>query len=70
MTETSTPNNGGGKPLDLAADLLPWDRDQIDAIGQRARELDQRTRRYIQDNPTTALVAAVAIGFLIGRWLR
>ena len=69
MPETTT-NNGGGTPLDIATDLLPWEREQIDAMASPAREFDQRTRTFIRENPTTALVGAIAIGFLLGRFLR
>ena len=69
MEETTT-DNGGGNPLDIATDLLPFDREQLDAWASRARELDDRTRSYIRANPTSALIGAVVIGFFLGRWLR
>ncbi|MCB9669792.1 MAG: hypothetical protein H6734_10010 [Alphaproteobacteria bacterium] len=36
-------------------------------LRERAQELEKRTRTWIRANPTTALVGAVALGFVVGR---
>ena len=38
-------------------------------IGGYTKELDQRTRAFVREYPTAAVLGAVAVGFLIGRVL-
>lgn len=38
-------------------------------IGDFTKELDQRTRAFVREYPTVAVLGAVAVGFLIGRVL-
>ena len=42
----------------------------IDQLRDRATELDRQARSFIKQNPTTALVGAVVVGFLIGRMVK
>lgn len=55
--------------------------EQLDAIGEevapelerlasKARDLNERVLGFIKERPGTALLGAVAVGFLIGRILR
>ncbi len=44
--------------------------DQPDPLLERLQEVDRRARALIRKHPTTVLVAAVALGFLMGRILR
>lgn len=65
--------DGHGRPVDLdprvaaVVDRLPIDRADVAQMQQRASELDRKARSFVRDNPTTTVVAAVAVGFLIGR---
>ena len=46
------------------------DTDQLmEKISGYTRELDQRTRAFVREHPTAAVLSAVGIGFLIGRLL-
>lgn len=55
---------------DAALRFLPVDPEQIDAVADRVRELDQRARLFVRQYPTATVAGAVAIGFVIGRLLR
>lgn len=39
----------------------------LNQMKDRAAELEKQTRGFIIKNPTTAVVGAVVVGFLIGR---
>ena len=41
----------------------------MERIGNYTREMDQRTRAFVRQYPTTAVLGAVAIGFVLGRIL-
>jgi ElaB/YqjD/DUF883 family membrane-anchored ribosome-binding protein len=55
---------------DVATRVLPMDPERIDAMAEQVRDLDRRARAFVREHPTTTVVAAVAVGFLIGRILR
>lgn len=38
------------------------------ALLARFSHLNQRTKRLIRENPTVALVGALAFGYVVGRW--
>lgn len=46
------------------------DDSPIEQLRDRATELDKQARAFIKQNPTTALVGAVVVGFLIGRMVK
>jgi ElaB/YqjD/DUF883 family membrane-anchored ribosome-binding protein len=41
----------------------------MERIGDITRDLDQRTRTFVREYPTAAVLSAVAIGFVFGRLL-
>jgi ElaB/YqjD/DUF883 family membrane-anchored ribosome-binding protein len=41
----------------------------MERLSGYTRELDQRTRAFVREYPTAAVLGAVAIGFLFGRLL-
>lgn len=63
-----------GKSVDHAstARALPdaIDGSRLRSIEMRARRLDRQARHFIREHPTTVVIAAVAIGFLVGRLVR
>jgi len=53
-----------------AGRILPMEPDQLDAMADQVRGLDQQVRRLVQESPTATVLGAVAIGFFVGRLLR
>ena len=41
----------------------------IAQVKEVVRELDKRTRSFVHDHPTAAVLGAVGIGFVVGRLL-
>lgn len=41
----------------------------MERINHYTRDLDQRTRTFVREYPTAAVLGAVAIGFLFGRMM-
>ncbi|MEZ4321644.1 MAG: hypothetical protein R3F61_29490 [Myxococcota bacterium] len=54
-------------PLRDAADTGPDAAETLELVRERVAELDVKARRFIRQNPTTALLGAIAIGFVIGK---
>jgi ElaB/YqjD/DUF883 family membrane-anchored ribosome-binding protein len=64
-------DNGVASRLeDVASRVLPVDPERVHEFAERARDLDDRARTFIRDNPTTTVLAAAALGFALGRLLR
>jgi ElaB/YqjD/DUF883 family membrane-anchored ribosome-binding protein len=55
---------------DMASRVLPIDADRVHEFADRARDLDDRARMFIRENPTTTVLVAAALGFALGRLLR
>lgn len=62
---------GGHTSLEHPVHTVPKQQENpelaIVELRERAQELEKRTRTWIRANPTTALVGAVALGFVVGR---
>ncbi len=52
---------------DRARELQEQLGPQLEQAAENFRELDQRARSFIRENPGTCLMGAVALGFLIGK---
>jgi ElaB/YqjD/DUF883 family membrane-anchored ribosome-binding protein len=39
----------------------------MERVSEYTREIDQRTRAFVREYPTAAVLGAVAVGFLVGR---
>jgi ElaB/YqjD/DUF883 family membrane-anchored ribosome-binding protein len=64
-------DNGVASRLeDMASRVLPIDPDRVHEMADRARDLDDRARSFIRENPTTTVLVAAALGFALGRLLR
>jgi len=48
----------------------PINQDQIENIQDTAREINRQARAFIREHPAQTVLAAVAIGFIIGRLVR
>jgi ElaB/YqjD/DUF883 family membrane-anchored ribosome-binding protein len=69
-TREGNDNGVASRMEDVVSRVLPVDREQVHAFAERARELDQQTRTFIRENPTTTVIVAAALGFALGRLLR
>lgn len=64
-------DNGVASRLeDVASRVLPMDPDRVHELADRARDMDDRARSFIRENPTTTVLVAAALGFALGRLLR
>jgi hypothetical protein len=61
--DTDVENPLGGSDVEHKANEL------IEKLGGYTRELDQRTRAFVREYPTAAVLGAVAMGFVLGRIL-
>jgi ElaB/YqjD/DUF883 family membrane-anchored ribosome-binding protein len=62
-------NNGSAKEHRITW-TNPLDRERMKAIEDGARDLDRQARLFIREHPASVVLAAVAVGFLIGRLVR
>lgn len=72
MPDSHMRNNGGGSPMlggRSLQDFVPLSSEEIDHYREQVQDMDRRARTFIRENPTTVVVAAVAIGFVLGRLL-
>jgi ElaB/YqjD/DUF883 family membrane-anchored ribosome-binding protein len=71
--DNNQPMSGNGvvnTAREVLTRALPIDDEQLDAVAERARDLDRRARTFVREHPTTTVLAAVALGFVLGRMLR
>ena len=73
MDHISDMGNGHDTARRVASQLqenLPEQaQDAIERVREVAGEWDKRTRQFVHDHPTAAVLGAVAIGFVVGRFL-
>lgn len=65
-------NNGGGTPMlggRALREMLPISDEDFERYRRQVEDMDHRARSFVRDNPTTTVIGAVAVGFLIGRLL-
>jgi ElaB/YqjD/DUF883 family membrane-anchored ribosome-binding protein len=48
----------------------PLDKQRMQTIENGARDIDRQAKAFIREHPASVVMAAVAIGFLIGRLVR
>lgn len=72
MAQRNVSDNGGSGPVIAGRsieDLLPLSNEDIQRYREQVQELDHRARTFIRENPTTVVIGAVAVGFMLGRLL-
>lgn len=55
---------------DAAVRVLPVEPHRVDAVAEQVRVIDRRVRTFVREHPTTTVLGAIAVGFLIGRLVR
>lgn len=54
---------------DVGEQVIEGAQDALERLRESASELDRRIRKLVHDHPTASVVGAVAVGFLVGRFL-
>jgi hypothetical protein len=70
MYDDSVPTNGKIDHPHRPAWMNPLDRERIESIQGRARDLNERVVAFVRENPVQTVAGAVVVGYLLGRLIR
>lgn len=62
-------NGQGSGIVERLEDRWPEMRDQYQELQERASHYDRQARAFFREHPVTSVLAAVGIGYIIGRIL-
>ncbi|MFZ5443704.1 MAG: hypothetical protein ACOZQL_27095 [Myxococcota bacterium] len=65
---TQQPQQPGAKAPDPLEELQARLAPQLEQAQEQLAEVNEKVKTFIRKNPGTTLLAAAAVGFLIGKW--